>query len=210
MSSGGVGDVGLKKLAFIFAFLFTAGCGGFEIYGTADNYARFIDYEIDVVMPPNAPFISEQYRKGSETGTDAHLGMDVWAKIRTPILAAADGVVISSYYEPAYGHRVEIDHGLDARGLYHETVYMHLKERMVNEGERVVRGQQIGQMGATGAMGMFVHLHFEVHEGRDRRSAKAKDPQLYWVKGVGRVTCFEPDLEIPQDRFRTTYPVVCR
>jgi hypothetical protein len=53
-------------------------------------------------------------------------------------------------------------------------------------------------------------LHFEVV----RRTAQNKlipyDPHLFWVDGVGRVTCFDPDLEIPALPFRITYPVICQ
>ena len=100
-----------------------AACDRDDLYGRHDYYAPRASYALDIDMPPNAPFISEQFRKGTETGTDAHPGMDVWADIRTPILAAADGVVIASYYEPLYGNRVEVSHGRDARGMYHKTVY---------------------------------------------------------------------------------------
>ena len=198
---------------FIFALttcMVLAACDRDDLYGRCDYYAPRASYALDIDMPPNAPFISEQFRKGTETGTDAHPGMDVWADIRTPILAAADGVVIASYYEPLYGNRVEVSHGRDARGMYHKTVYMHLKDRSVEQGARVSRGQQVGTMGATGVLGMFVHLHFEVHEGSSPKTAKEKDPQLFWVRGPGKVTCFDPEIVVPDGVFRTTYPVQCR
>ncbi|WP_050927748.1 M23 family metallopeptidase [Aestuariivita boseongensis] len=187
-----------------------AGCDRDDLYGRYDYYAPGVSYAVDIEMPPNAPFISEQFRKGSEIGTDAHPGLDVWAKLRTPILAAAGGTVTASYYEPAFGNRVEIFHGKDARGVDYKTVYMHLKERLVEEGATVARGQQIGTMGATGAMGMFVHLHFEVHEGADANQRRQVDPQLYWVRGPGKVTCFDPAIKVPEGQFRITYPVKCR
>ncbi|MCE8008609.1 M23 family metallopeptidase [Aestuariivita sp.] len=198
------------RIVALCALSLTAACGGVALYGQADRYARFVDYAIDVEMPPNALFISQQFRKGSETGTDAHPGMDVWGPLRTPVLAAADGAVIASYYEPVYGNRVVIDHGRASDGLYRETVYMHLKERLIEEGARVQRGQPIGLMGATGAMGMMVHLHFEVHEGPAPQHAKPRDPNLYWLNGVGKVTCFVPGSKVPTDPFRLTYPVQCR
>ena len=72
------------------ALLTVVGCDRNELYGRHDSYVQYIDYAIEVDMPPEAPFISEQFRKGTETGTNAHPGMDVWAPFRTPILAAAD------------------------------------------------------------------------------------------------------------------------
>lgn len=118
--------------------------------------------------------------------------------------------MIDSYYEPVYGNRLEISHGRDAKGVYRKTVYMHLKERIAEKGDRVARGEQIGTMGATGLMGMFVHLHFEVHEGSGPGDTVEMDPQLYWVRGPGKVTCFDPRIKVPAGQFKTTYPVVCR
>ncbi len=192
------------------AIVGVAACDRDELYGRYDYYAPRVSYAMDIDMPANAPFISEQFRKGTQTGTEAHPGIDIWAAIRTPILAAADGVVIGSFYEPVFGNRVVISHGRDAQGNYHKTVYMHLKDRLVEEGARVVRGEQIATMGATGVMGMFVHLHFEVHEGSGPKDTEQKDPQLFWVRGPGKVTCFEPDIDVPEGEFRTTYPVKCR
>lgn len=87
---------------------------------------------------------------------------------------------------------------------------MHLKDRLVEEGTQVVRGEQIAAMGATGVMGMFVHLHLEVHEGSGPKDTEQKGPQLFWVRGQGKVTCFEPEISVPDGEFRTTYPVKCR
>ena len=197
------------RLLAVMAVVLMMSCDRNDLYGRYDYYAPGVDYAVEVEMPANAPFISEQFRKGSETGTDAHPGLDVWAKLRTPILAAADGTVTASYYEPAFGNRVEISHGRDASGQYYKTVYMHLKDRLVEEGATVARGEKIGTMGATGVMGMFVHLHFEVHEGA-KNGRNQVDPQLFWVNGPGKVTCFEPGMAIPKDMFKTTYPVKCR
>ncbi len=183
-----------------------AGCDRDALYGKSDYYDQHIP-EIPVVMPPNAPFISEQYRNDE---AKQHLGIDIWAKLHTPILAAAPGVVRTSFYEPAYGNRVEISHGKDETGAERLTVYKHLKTRLVEPGTRVSRGQQIGTMGATGALGMAVHLHFETLTRSRKRGETYSDPQLHWVQGVGRVSCFDPDHTYVETEFRTTYPVQCR
>ena len=91
-----------------------------------------------------------------------HAGADYSAPLGTPVVAVNDGRValVAEYFFP--GRLVVLDHGL---GLY--TLYFHLEEVTVLEGERVSRGQSIGTVGATGrATGP--HLHFGVQVGPAR------------------------------------------
>jgi murein DD-endopeptidase MepM/ murein hydrolase activator NlpD len=199
----------LRRAFGIAACLVLAACGA-GMYGVSGSYHWFYEDKIPVVMPANAPRISQQFHNGGPDGTPAHPGMDVWAAHGTPIIAAAPGRVVESYYEPLYGHRILIDHGKDETGTRVFTAYYHLSERGAQTGQSVARGEKIGEMGATGALGLFVHLHFEVRRGPSRLRARQEDPQLFWVGGPGRVTCFEPDLKVPALPFRTTYPVACR
>lgn len=185
-----------------------AGCG-IERHGDSAYYDGYGTSRVKVVMPPNAPYISQQFMAPEEQGAGGHNGIDIWGALRSPVIAAAPGRVAESFYEPAYGNRVVIDHGRDAGGAHHWTVYKHLKDRQVEKGARVARGRQIGTMGATGALGMMVHLHFEVLRGATPLQATPLDPQLFWVKGPGRVTCLEPGTKPPAGAFRTTYPVPC-
>ncbi len=92
-----------------------------------------------------------------------HGGIDIANAIGTPILAAADGVVISAGYEGGYGNMVKLRH---ADGTV--TLYGHTSAVLVNVGERVMAGDQIARMGNTGNS-TGPHLHFEVHlNGTDR------------------------------------------
>ena len=85
-----------------------------------------------------------------------HLGLDFRASIGTPVHATNSGTVILArplYFE---GNCVMLDHG---QGLV--TIYMHLSEFKVKEGEKVAAGQLIALSGGTGrATGP--HLHFAV------------------------------------------------
>lgn len=185
-------------------------------YGESISYNARNPNPIDVVMPTDAPSITQQFRPAQDTvfdgaTTDAHVGLDVHAPRGTPVLAAAPGRVRRAFFDPAYGHTLELDHGADESGLRVVTRYLHLSNRDVVAGDRVARGRQIGQLGASGVLsGGFLHLHFEVIRARPEGGSEAMDPHLFWVEGVGRVTCFEPGRKIPLSPFRTTYPVVCR
>ncbi len=93
-----------------------------------------------------------------------HNGIDLAAPIGTPIMAAADGVVISVdnqdryCYHGAYGKYVAIKH---YNGL--TTIYGHMSLYVAKEGDKVNRGQIIGYVGQTGyATGP--HVHFGVYD----------------------------------------------
>lgn len=97
-----------------------------------------------------------------------HRGLDIAARGNIPIYAAESGVVyIADRYNEGYGalgfgNVVFITHWLN--GKMYTTVYAHMRQMNVSEGQTVKRGQQIGWMGTTGdSTGQ--HLHFEVHEG---------------------------------------------
>lgn len=198
----------LLAIAAMSGLLVSAGCVQHES-GWATAYLPDHNAKIPVIMPQTAPSISQQFYRDPEGS--GHLGIDVIDRIGTPVLAAAGGQVIDSYFEPAYGNRVTIDHGPNADGLRMITVYKHLNSRGVSSGDRVERGQQIATLGNTGALaGGLPHLHFEVRREVRPQVFRAIDPHEAWVGGVGQVTCFAPGMSIEPGGFRTTYPVSCR
>jgi murein DD-endopeptidase MepM/ murein hydrolase activator NlpD len=171
-----------------------------------------------VVMPENAPSISQGYRpqrielSGKNTSS-IHEGIDIIAKAGTPVIAPAAGIVISSYFEPFYGSRVVIDHGKDENGMFIKSRYFHLKKRLVKKGEKVVRGQKIGTMGRTGLLSAGIsHLHYEIWRGVKPGQSifKPMNPHKFWVDGIGNVTCYDSSRKWVDRPFRTTYPVPCR
>jgi len=97
-----------------------------------------------------------------------HNGIDFRAARGTPIVASANGTVSSVSFNGAYGLTVQIDHG---DGI--ETVYSHLASASVREGEKVVRSQRIGAVGASGRT-TGSHLHYEVWE-----RGRPVDPSRY-------------------------------
>ncbi|WHX99964.1 peptidoglycan DD-metalloendopeptidase family protein [Neobacillus sp. DY30] len=111
-------------------------------------------------LPANGTFTSSfAPRWGS-----FHYGVDIANRAaNVPVWAAADGVVIQSYYSSSYGNVVFIAHSIN--GQTYTTVSAHLETRNVSSGAVVKKGQQIGIMGNTGDS-QGKHLHFELHRGQ--------------------------------------------
>jgi len=86
-----------------------------------------------------------------------HSGRDLAAPEGTPVVAALSGRVVSSGDAGGYGLAIELDHDNPRR----RTLYGHLSELYVKEGDRVRQGEVIGRVGSTGRS-TGPHLHFEV------------------------------------------------
>lgn len=86
-----------------------------------------------------------------------HKGVDYGAPTGTPILAAARGRVDIAGELSGYGSTVVIRHNNDTL----ETLYGHMSQILVKEGQWVEQGTVIGLVGSTG-YSTGPHLHFEV------------------------------------------------
>ncbi|HEY0830019.1 MAG TPA: peptidoglycan DD-metalloendopeptidase family protein [Candidatus Dormibacteraeota bacterium] len=98
-----------------------------------------------------------------------HTGVDIAAPLGTPVMAAADGLVVAvGHTSTGYGNYVVIAHG---GGI--ATLYGHLLQTNASVGDRVVRGQVIGLEGSTG-FSTGPHVHFEL-----RINDQVVDPMPY-------------------------------
>ena len=88
-----------------------------------------------------------------------HNSTDFAGPIGTPIYSTADGVVTEAGWSSGYGRLIKIQHEF---GI--ETRYAHLNKIRVNVGQRVSRGERIGDMGNSGRS-TGPHLHYEVRIG---------------------------------------------
>jgi murein DD-endopeptidase MepM/ murein hydrolase activator NlpD len=88
-----------------------------------------------------------------------HEGIDYAGPTGTAILSTGDGVVREAGWHAGFGNRVVIEHDFGIT-----TLYAHLSRIRVTVGQRVSRGERIGDMGNTGRS-TGTHLHYEVHVG---------------------------------------------
>jgi len=95
----------------------------------------------------NSPFSNER---------TMHEGIDIAARVGTPVYSTAAGIVSQAQYENGYGKLVVIDHGYG-----YKTLYGHNSKLMVKVGQRVKRGDLIAASGNTGSS-TGAHVHYEV------------------------------------------------
>lgn len=133
------------------------------------------------------------YRYGGEFFEDViHTGVDIPASQGSPVLAAGSGEVTWAGYgvyrggydvTDPYGLAVVIRHDFGYKGQALYTIYGHLDEIDVAEGQYVTSGQQIGLVGETGRV-TGPHLHFEVRVG-ENSFYNTLNPELWLVPPVG-------------------------
>lgn len=84
-------------------------------------------------------------------------GIDIYAPIGSKVLALADGIVKEANFDSNYGNYIIIKNNED-----YETLYTHLDEITINEGDNISQGEEIGTSGITGNT-IAPHLHIELH-----------------------------------------------
>jgi murein DD-endopeptidase MepM/ murein hydrolase activator NlpD len=139
--------------------------------GILDKLDRMNLYRIAAQKAPFALPVKSAFRFTSGFGPRwgrMHAGTDFAAAHGTPIYSTADGVVIHAGWLSGYGRLIKIQHEF---GI--ETRYAHLSKISVNVGQRVSRGDRIGDMGNSGRS-TGTHLHYEVRVG-----GQAVNPMTY-------------------------------
>lgn len=124
------------------------------------NMYRLAAFKLPFSMPVKDSFRWTSgfgYRKDPKGyGTRMHEGTDMAGAYGTAIYATADGVVTHAGWDNGYGRLVKIKHDF---GI--ETRYAHLSQLRVEVGQRVSRGDKIGDMGNSGRS-TGTHLHYEI------------------------------------------------
>ncbi|MBN1353187.1 MAG: M23 family metallopeptidase [Candidatus Omnitrophica bacterium] len=145
--------------------------------------------EVEVSSAKDLPVRYDAYGNGEfgskRRGGRKHSGLDIAAKMKTPVCASKSGWGETFFYPTGYGHLVIIKHP----GGW-QTRYGHLHECAIKKPQWVWRGSLIGYVGKSGnasTSGIMPHLHFEI-----RYKNKPLDPVKFlvpygrpWVKERG-------------------------
>jgi murein DD-endopeptidase MepM/ murein hydrolase activator NlpD len=121
--------------------------------------------EPEYIPPPAAPsygYVWPFYGNISTYYGYGHAGIDIdgFGAYGATIVAAASGtVVLTSWDSWGYGYHIVIQHDDGSR-----TLYAHLSDIWVGQGQYVGQGSAIGALGSTG-YSTGPHLHFEIHIG---------------------------------------------
>jgi murein DD-endopeptidase MepM/ murein hydrolase activator NlpD len=155
--------------------------------------------------PPILSRFGEWRGEGGAARPARHAGIDIRAATGTPVLAAADGVVLRTGSQAFAGRLVVVAHDVDLA-----TAYYHLSVIEVTPGQAVRRGDVIGRAGASGNA-TAPHLHFGVcrREGAqcgERIDGGWEDPTRLWIAAN---PCFVPGQAYAPQTARLTYPVPC-
>ena len=102
-----------------------------------------------------------------------HSGIDLTAPKGSPVYATGNGQVVSAGSSADYGYNVIVDHGYG-----YKTLYAHLDKIRVKRGQRLQRGDAIGDVGSTGRS-TAPHLHYEV-----RKNNKTENPINYYYSDL--------------------------
>ena len=135
-----------------------------------------------------------------------HIGTDIWGQAGTPVYAFMGGMVHSFAFNDNYGDygaTLVLAHQLDSVPFY--TLYGHISLRdinFINEGDYVVRGQEIAHFGDKTENGHWPpHLHFqiiadmELYEGDYPGVCKYSERKKYLNN------CPDPDLILQLNRY---------
>jgi murein DD-endopeptidase MepM/ murein hydrolase activator NlpD len=141
-----------------------------NLLGVIFEYINYLfhqdDNSIFFILPVNG-YISRGFDPDR-----GHFGIDIVAKVGTPVFASAGGFVVFSGYTNDYGHVLILSH---SDGYL--SFYKHCSVLLKRDREFVKQGELIAQTGNSGLATTGPHLHFEIwHNG------KAVDPETILIK----------------------------
>ena len=114
-------------------------------------------------LSPGSPFAWPVVGQITQGYSEKHPALDLGAPYGSPVYAAQAGTVThSGWARTGYGYTVILEHGQGVQSLY-----SHMKGTWVTVGQKVERGQLIGEVGSTGHSS-GPHVHFEIRVNGER------------------------------------------
>jgi len=140
-------------------------------FPTRESLVRAVDS--DELTIPVAGVLRSELKDtygAARSGGRSHKGVDIFAKQGTPVVAAAEGVIVKRDSNAVGGISV-YQRGSDARTIYYYA-HLHGYRPGLKEGDLVRPGDVIGYVGSTGNVTGSPHLHFSIHT--------VTDPNRWW------------------------------
>ena len=110
---------------------------------------------------------SEIFNDSKTEERNIHIGLDLWIKAGTPVLAAVGGFIHSFNYNTGvgdYGPTIILEHKIEDQKFY--TLYGHLSLESISDikiGDVYEKGQQLATLGDASVNGDYApHLHFQI------------------------------------------------
>ncbi|MEX0843780.1 MAG: M23 family metallopeptidase [Balneolaceae bacterium] len=103
---------------------------------------------------------------------EEHYGLDIATKKNEPVINIADGSVFNSSWTINNGYVISVQHN---EGVV--TTYKHLAKLNKKEGDLVLKGDILGEIGNTGVLSTGPHLHFEIW-----KNGVPQNPEVYLIK----------------------------
>ena len=202
--------------------------------GYKGEFNRVLDYCIEYVkdVSPEGynvnPILSDF---GAINGVNTrprdsiHQGIDIIGRANEPIIAISDGIVLETTIEDCWGGTIIVDHGKAFDGKNLITIYGHVGEFLVNENDKIKRGEIIAKLPSKvkyRCMARVRHLHLQIgqryckKEEKDNWGCKyfikdfyrSLNPHEYWAGGKKNVTCFNENKSFKEGTI--TYPFKCK
>ena len=135
-----------------------------------------------------------------------HLGIDIWGKPHTKVMAPMDGLVHSFAFNNAfgdYGATIILTHNLEGQTFY--TLYGHLSLnsiKNIQEGEHIKKGDVFAEFGIPFENGQWPpHLHFQIISDMDRSKGDYPGVCKHSEKESYLSNCPDPDLILQMMQF---------
>jgi murein DD-endopeptidase MepM/ murein hydrolase activator NlpD len=109
----------------------------------------------------NGKITTAYNKKGKHWSKGYHTGVDFAVPLGINILAVADGVITKANWGKSYGIQIVQEVSINSKKQF--CIYAHLSKSLVKAGDKVIKGQHIGESGNTGNS-TGPHLHFEVRD----------------------------------------------
>jgi murein DD-endopeptidase MepM/ murein hydrolase activator NlpD len=155
---------------------------------------------------------------------NVHQGVDIIGAANEFIIAIANGKVLETSVTACEGPSVVIDHGVSLDNKKLITIYSHVGEFAVKEGDTVKRGDIIAKLPKKidfPCMARVRHLHLQIGQKYCEKEEKntwgcnfyikdlysSLNPNDYWADGPNKVTCFNKNRKYKDGTL--TYPFKC-